>query len=101
MTSDTKRGDGERAVSIFVVYLKELPLTSWVETAKERRLVPGMHDAELALQIIIRRLDHPRDVFAMKEAVLVRDRLSVEDFKTLYAPFESRIPAVMLFGLLR
>jgi hypothetical protein len=32
-------------------------------------------------------------------AVLARRHLDTSDFATLYAPFESRIPSVLLFGL--
>jgi len=32
-------------------------------------------------------------------AILLRQRLSAEDFSTLYAPFETLIPSAILFGL--
>lgn len=70
MTNDTKRSDGGRALAVFVIYLKELALPAWVEAARARPLVPGMRDAELALHGLVRRLDHPGDVFAAKDSVL-------------------------------
>lgn len=59
-TLDDSQGGDVRAVSLFIAYLNELPLQSWV---------------------------------------LVRPRLSADDFATLYAPFEPVIPSALLFGL--
>jgi hypothetical protein len=61
-------GDG-RALRVFVVYLKELPLETWIEAARRRAVVPNMGSAERALHAAVRKLDH-REVFAAKEDVL-------------------------------
>lgn len=128
-------GSGRRAVGVFVAYLAELPLASWVEAARRRPLIPKMTDAERSLQFIVRQLDHHRDEFATRDAVLaalqrfecaegrhltrtrlatehlrpatehaalavlVRPRLSADEFATLYAPFEPVIPIALLIGL--
>lgn len=60
-------GDG-RAVRVFIAYLKELSLKTWVEAARRRPFV-RTSDADMALQVAVRQLD-PRDVFAAKEGVL-------------------------------
>jgi len=69
-TLDDSQGGDVRAASLFIVYLKELPLQSWVEAARWRALVPRMADAERTLQTVIRQIAHQHYVFATKEAVL-------------------------------
>jgi hypothetical protein len=64
---EAQDGDG-RAVRVFIAYLKELSLNTWVEAARRRPFV-RTSDADMALQVAVRRLD-PRDVFAAKEGVL-------------------------------
>jgi hypothetical protein len=133
IVQDGEGGDG-RALRIFIAYLNELPLETWIEAARRRAVVPSIGTAETALHAAVRQLDH-RDVFAAKEdvlgalqrfecaegrhltrsryatehlrlatehaalAVLARQRLSVDEFETVYAPFETAIPATLLFGL--
>jgi len=64
---DAQGGDG-RAVRVFIAYLKELSLKTWVEASRRRSFV-RTNDADMALQVAVRQLD-PRDVFAAREAVL-------------------------------
>ncbi len=64
---NAQSGDS-RAVRVFIAYLKELSLASWIEAARLRRFVRSV-DAETALRVAVRQLD-PRDVFATREAVL-------------------------------
>jgi hypothetical protein len=67
---DDSSDDDLAAMSLFIAYLKELPLSSWIEAARWRALVPRMADAERTLQAVIRQTSHQRRVFATKEAVL-------------------------------
>lgn len=67
---DDSQGGEARAANLFIVYLKELPLQTWVEAARWRALVPKMADAERTLLAVIRQFDNPRSVFATREAVL-------------------------------
>jgi hypothetical protein len=64
---DAHAGDA-RAVRVFIAYLKELSLKTWVEAARRRPFV-RTSDADTALQVAVRQLD-PRAVFAAKEGVL-------------------------------
>lgn len=62
-------GGDARAASLFITYLKELPLAAWVEAARWRALVPRMAEAEKALQLVVQHID-AREVFPTREAVL-------------------------------
>jgi hypothetical protein len=69
-SSQSARDGGSRAVSIFITYLKEVPLETWIDAARRRRTIRGMAEAEAQLQIIVRHRDDQRDVFVAKAAVL-------------------------------
>ena len=59
-----------RHLSLFIAYLQELPLGSWVKATRQRARTPAEARAEAALQAAVSQLRDPEAVFAARESVL-------------------------------
>ena len=59
-----------RPAQLFIHYLNELPLASWIDAARRRPFVPGIAPAEAALTTIVRAFPDREVVFGVKQSVL-------------------------------